>query len=533
MRNRIFDITRSLYSVMLVIIFAVLICFQGLKHTCKTEFIFPNIVIFPFIIITFLLLSLLFRKLSNRHLSKLKNFNYDKTVKILTLILFVAQIYISFNIIFDTGWDSGALIAAARLLATEKYSDAFAAYPFSRYPNNLFLLFFETFLIKLNNGFGIFLGNQSLMCIVVVNCIINSSSCYLIYKSISLFVKKPFALLGFLLGIALFGLSPWTVICYSDSLGLLFPVLSFYYFFKPSKSTVSKCVNLSIAIFGGCLGYFVKPQCAIMLIALTITGLIYNFRFKNKKVLIKFGLSAICLVLSLLVIKSGINFECKKYGYTLDRDSKFGMMHFLMMGLNEERNGVYSDPDVVYSSSFATSKERQKANIERVIERLKTMGPVGYAKHLTRKVLTVYNDGTFAWGAEGSFYFSVPENPNKEASKLLREIYYTNEQGIYSKYFALFEQTVWIAVIFFGILAAFNNSSHKNKRKLSALMLAIIGLTVFELLFEARARYLYTYAPIYCILATLGIKNALNFVDNGITVFKLKFVKSGENKPKK
>lgn len=518
---------------MLVIIFTVLICFQNLKYTCKTELILPNIAIFLFIIITFLLLCLLFRKLRSSNFPKLQNFDYDNTVKVLTFILFVAQVYISFNIIFDTGWDSGALIVASRLLATEKYGDAFAVYPFSRYPNNLFLLFFETFLIKLNNDFGIFLGDQSLMCIVIVNCIINSSACYLVYKSISLLVKKSFAFLGFLFGVVLFGLSPWTVICYSDSLGLLFPVLSFYYFFKPSKSTVSKYVNLPVAIFSGCLGYFVKPQCAIMLIALTITGFIYNFRFKNKKVLIKFGASAICLVLSLLVINGGINAECKKYGYTPDKNIKFGMTHFLMMGLNEESNGVYSDPDIVYSASFAASKERQQANIKRVIERLKTMGPIGYAKHLTRKILTVYNDGTFAWGAEGNFYFSIPENPNEKTSKLLREIYYTNEQGIYSKYFTLFEQTVWIAVVFFGILAAFNNSSHKDKRMLSTLMLAIIGLTVFELLFEARARYLYTYAPIYCILATLGIKNALNFVNNGITVFKFKFVKSSENQPKK
>lgn len=37
-------------------------------------------------------------------------------------------------------------------------------------------------------------------------------------------------------------------------------------------------------------------------------------------------------------------------------------------------------------------------------------------------------------------------------------------------------------------------------------MLAVIGLTLFELLFEARARYLYTYVPVYCVLAALGMQ---------------------------
>lgn len=36
-------------------------------------------------------------------------------------------------------------------------------------------------------------------------------------------------------------------------------------------------------------------------------------------------------------------------------------------------------------------------------------------------------------------------------------------------------------------------------------MLAIIGLTLFELIFEARARYLYTYVPLYIVLAIYGV----------------------------
>ena len=36
--------------------------------------------------------------------------------------------------------------------------------------------------------------------------------------------------------------------------------------------------------------------------------------------------------------------------------------------------------------------------------------------------------------------------------------------------------------------------------------LTLIGLTIFTLLFEARARYLYLYAPYYIILAVIGIE---------------------------
>lgn len=36
--------------------------------------------------------------------------------------------------------------------------------------------------------------------------------------------------------------------------------------------------------------------------------------------------------------------------------------------------------------------------------------------------------------------------------------------------------------------------------------LALIGLSVFELLFEARAWYLYIYVPLYIIVAVWGLR---------------------------
>ena len=40
---------------------------------------------------------------------------------------------------------------------------------------------------------------------------------------------------------------------------------------------------------------------------------------------------------------------------------------------------------------------------------------------------------------------------------------------------------------------------------LLVMMLSVIGLTMFELIFEARARYLFTYAPVYILLGIGGL----------------------------
>jgi riboflavin transporter FmnP len=61
---------------------------------------------------------------------------------------------------------------------------------------------------------------------------------------------------------------------------------------------------------------------------------------------------------------------------------------------------------------------------------------------------------------------------------------------------------LWLTVLMLSVFSAFaQKKSEKN-----VIMLAIIGLTIFELIFEARARYLYTYVPLYIVLAMYGIE---------------------------
>ena len=46
----------------------------------------------------------------------------------------------------------------------------------------------------------------------------------------------------------------------------------------------------------------------------------------------------------------------------------------------------------------------------------------------------------------------------------------------------------------------------KFDRNLAVAFLSLIGLTLFLLLFEARARYLYLYSSFYILIAVLGIE---------------------------
>ena len=49
------------------------------------------------------------------------------------------------------------------------------------------------------------------------------------------------------------------------------------------------------------------------------------------------------------------------------------------------------------------------------------------------------------------------------------------------------------------------------------LYLSLLGLFLFEMLFEARARYLYTYVPLFIMIGTMGIYDLSNFMNQLIS----------------
>ena len=51
----------------------------------------------------------------------------------------------------------------------------------------------------------------------------------------------------------------------------------------------------------------------------------------------------------------------------------------------------------------------------------------------------------------------------------------------------------------------------------SVLYLSIIGLFLFEMLFEARARYLYTYIPLFIMIGSMGMYDLSHFMNQLIS----------------
>ena len=127
-------------------------------------------------------------------------------------------------------------------------------------------------------------------------------------------------------------------------------------------------------------------------------------------------------------------------------------------------------------------------------------------------LLTVFQRRTnYAWGMEGGFYTSVPPVKNQRMSPPLREIFYST--GAYYPYFAVFQQFVWITILLSSAgMALYFVTNRENAEVTCVIALALLGLVMFQTIFEARARYFFSYSPLFICAAFLGWTGFIRFL---------------------
>lgn len=513
-KSSFYDICLSIVKYMFVIVMAIIVItcifFSNTIYNCDNGnhlFLNGN---YP---ILFLLIGLLLVGIITFLLMKKEKEITLKNMVVLSCIFFVIQVFLIYNYLFETGWDCSQLMATARGLALGEDISALTSWYFLRFPNNLFLVF----VMKSIYSLGFSIGLESGLCYaltVVILCFVSNIAGVLLYKILYKLTGNSWCgLVGWILFILLVGLSPWMQVPYSDTFGLIFPIgiLSLYYLFPQNKKIIQ------YLLIGICtiVAYEIKPQACIISIAIALIDLILLIKkegisssSKLKNHFKQYIAFIVGCCIAFLMCSACIN----SLGIKTDKNKEFGITHFLMMGLNNETNGTYSDEDVGISHSASTYEERVKINLETSKQRIEKYGFTGMVDHLHKKLLVVYNDGTFAWGCEGNFYSYKLDTENKPLANILRSFYYTDEEGTNTTYFYSTEQSIWYALLFLMLFAF--RIHDKNAEFISIIMLDVIGLTLFELLFEARARYLFCNVPLYIMLATYGLNNIIQTIQN-------------------
>lgn len=426
---------------------------------------------------------------------------------LMSVVFFGVQLIVAWQIYFKTGWDCGDLVQMAQKVAFE-YADIGNDAYFAMYPNNVLLVAVFAAVLR----FVDFLGfHADYFPLIMVGCLLVNLAGFFMADTIrKLTEKHTLALAAWGLYVFLVGLSPWISIPYSDTYSILFPILCIWlYVNRTEKNKYRIWAGIGFAAW---IGHYIKPT--VLLVFIVLIGLeIWHFLCKMKEMskndLRKGTIRTInfILVLALSVgLATGLNGLAKhKMGCSMDEDKQFTAVHYLMMGLNYSTCGTYDQNDVNFSASAANVSERNKQAFTEAGNRISEMGVKGFATHLLRKVLTNFNDGTFAWGHEGEFYWNIPEK-NNGLAKWLRSYFY--EGGSNTAIFQCTTQIAWMIVLCM-LPCFFIRRRREIGQQRAAICLSIVAICCFVMVFEARARYLYLYSPVFILAATLGLERLI------------------------
>ena len=120
------------------------------------------------------------------------------------------------------------------------------------------------------------------------------------------------------------------------------------------------------------------------------------------------------------------------------------------------------------------------------------------ARHLTNKLILNFNDGNLYFGKEGYFYSYVSKD-FLPSSGFLKNVFL--DTGKYYPVLEQIRQTLYVAVLFLSLF-----SLKDSRKEVLLIKLSLIGLFLFQMIFEARSRYLFIYIPFFIVLACIGIK---------------------------
>ncbi len=417
----------------------------------------------------------------------------------------IIKLYISYGAFFHSGWDVRTIRWTVEYLL---YGDGPVEYLNSYYSynsNNLLIIWVYKMIALLCNKFGYISWEYG---VVILNNLLSILALYLVYKITYILTGKiRLSWYTYLYALIFVGFSPWFIITYSDSLCFAFPIIAIRLFVLYKQHQKTKGLVLLYALLLGgisCLGLYMKPQVFIVYISIAFFEAIGSLHKKNFNGLFFLSTSFASFLLFYVLV---MNICIPSLDLELDKEKSMGWQHYFMQGLNEETVGAYSETDIAYSRSFDTRKERNQFNLIEARKRITNMGLFGLIDHINRKEMLNYGYGTFSWGWEGAFWEEIPDWAYNRSSAFARN--FIMPEGKYYIPFQKGMNFLWISALILCSFAGLRSKSIADENSLMThvIILSIIGLTLFELIFESRSRYLFTYSPLFIVLAGIGFSN--------------------------
>lgn len=424
------------------------------------------------------------------------------------------------------GWDVGTVDVIARHYGGNGEAlSGFDSIYLARNDNNVPI---TLLLATIYRGLSYFFGEHYTLYSQIINSTAILMSVFLtVYIAGRLYGKRA-ALIAFMLGYLLIILSPYTPITYTDTIAMFFVVLTVFCALKISSAKLKGryfwafSIGLVLAI-----GYLMKPTvifiglALVFALAITYLNKVTIPKLKKHSYIALFGLLGLTLGLTgYHVVRLSLP-QFATYTPAQINASKTPLEHYLAMG---SFRGLPPYEECMYGSfcmKFAQYMQSGAAEVSTLAKRkeyalelwrsgLKEDFPSGYSSFLVKKTLLIYSDGSFGVWLEGGNNEVITFYNNNNLDVLIRS--YMGPLGNNSNIFRVLLHTIWLViliVISLGTIHSLFNRKIRENFWLNYYRIAIIGVSIFLILFEGRPRYLFLYLPIFILLA-VGTLRALN-----------------------
>ncbi len=304
--------------------------------------------------------------------------------------------------------------------------------------------------------------------------------------------KKHLGVRGQMMAYALFALSPpfffLAPAFYTDALSMPFPILTWWLWLIAKERPRRRDRLILYALMGisVSLGAQIKATVLIVFIAIVLEG-IWQGQWKRT--------TAIALIGTVVLLAGQAGLEHAIFRH-LDRarseQERVPVLHWVMMGL--EGNGMYNPTDYAFTESFVDRDAQAAAIKQEIKNRIRNLGPEGLIRHLGQKGVILFGDGTYGLSD------CLGGEPLTESR--LRE--WALPGGTYNGIYKHICTGVLLAVYLLLIAAALHDGLRPDEGMLIP-RLAVFGLVLFLLFWEARWRYFSNFIPIIFLCALPGL----------------------------
>lgn len=418
---------------------------------------------------------------------------FDKHARIVTagflLFMFTLQLALSFPLRYSPAYDIGALFnGAIEWTETGSFSSYYKY--FAMFHNNFGGLVLFRFWFVMMKLIGL---SDYFFAACLLNALLSIAAMYLTAAC----AGRLFGVRGRLTALFLIFISlPFYFIApafYTDALTMVFPPLIFrlWLFARDRKDFLQKLACFVLMGLALALGYSIKATVLIMLIAVIIEGMLYD-SWKTW-----LPLAAIAAVLTVCVSFAVRSVVCYHIGSDEANKKQVPITHWIMMGLDDW--GGYNGADYEFTKSFDDPSERAEAIEKRIAERVKNLGANGLFELFDSKLDLVWNDGTYGL----SDCLACPH----DSDNLLHE-FLVNKDGaprkVYKHICTAVLAAMYLLLLFSCVSDIFTNG---QSVRILAPRLALLGVFLFFLIWEARWRYFSSYVPIIMLCAIGGLES--------------------------